>query len=133
MVCDETITDYYALYEINTYNCSAGQYLPANTDGCVACPVGFTCAGGTFTFNENEYQGAVLNTVGTSAMNNVCADNFPVDLYAVYEPNTVTLTFNDGNGTTTSGTCTYDGLINVPETPTRAGYEFKGWKVQMNQ
>ena len=131
VMCEDA-TDYYAIYEPNTYTCDTGYYLPANTDGCVACPTGFTCNGGTFSFNENVYQGAVINSVGTSTMNNVCADNFPVDLYAVYEPVTVTLNFNDDNGHTSTTTCTYDGLVNLPEPPTRVGYDFKGWKLQTN-
>jgi NAD-dependent dihydropyrimidine dehydrogenase PreA subunit len=176
VMCEDA-TDYYAVYEINTYNCESGKYLPANTDGCVACthghscpgglftfnensdqgitldeyiclsgtflpagsdtcsacPAGYTCAGGTFTFNENYYQGAVINSIGTSTMNNVCADNFPADMYAVYEPDTVSLTWDDGNGNTTTSTCTYDGLITLPPEPTRPGYIFNGWKIQTNE
>ena len=132
VMCEDA-TDYYAVYEPNTYTCNSGYYLPANTEGCQPCPNGFTCSGGTFEFNPNEYQGAELNTIGTSTMNNVCADNFPMDMYAVYEPKTVTLNFDDDNGHTSTTTCTYDGLVNLPEPPTRVGYDFKGWKlVQTN-
>ena len=86
--------------------------------------------GGTFDANSDKYQGAEIDSIGTSTMNNVCADNFPTDMYAVYEPKTVTLNFDDDNGNTSSTTCTYDGLVNLPEPPTREGYDFVGWKLQ---
>ena len=54
---------------------------------------------------------------------------FRSDMYAVYKPVTVTLNFEDENGNTTTTTCTYDGLVNLPEPPTRVGYDFKGWKL----
>ena len=158
MMCDTEVSKYFAVYEINTYDCAPGYYLPANTDGCrvcdvfgktcpggtyafnenesqglivgsytcnngyflpansdtcSVCPNGWTCSGGTYDFNPNEYQGAELNTITTNTMNNICADNFPIDLYAVYEPNTITINWNDGTNTSTSqcvfGTpCLYD-------------------------
>ena len=58
--------------------------------------------------------------------------NFPSDFYAVYDPVTVTLNFDDDNGNTTQTTCTYDGLINLPTPPTREGYDFVGWKIETN-
>ena len=86
MMCDDA-TDYFAIYEIDSYTCSPGEYLPANTVGCVSCPNGWTCNGGTFDFNTDEYQGLELGTITTTPINNICAANFPVDLYSVYEPN----------------------------------------------
>ena len=86
MMCDNA-TDYFAVYEPNSYTCNPGQYLPANTVGCVSCPVGWTCPGGTFDFNPNEYQGLEIGTISTNTINNICAINFPTDLYSVYEVN----------------------------------------------
>jgi hypothetical protein len=130
--CDVSISDYYAVYELNSYTCNVGQYLPANTLGCVSCPNGFMCPGGTFDFNPDIFQGLEIGSVPNNTMNNVCAGNFPIDLYAVYEPNTVTLNFDDDNGNTSTTTCTYDGLINLPEPPTRVGYDFNAWILQTN-
>ena len=87
MTCDISFSKYYAIYEPNSYTCSSGQYLPANTLGCVSCPSGFSCNGGTFDFNANFYQGAILNTITTNTMNNICSANFPTKLYLIYEPN----------------------------------------------
>ena len=131
MMCDVSISDYFAIYEIDSYTCDPGQYLPANTlgcvsctyghacpggtynfnetidqginigsytctknyflpagsDTCVSCPNGFVCNGGTFYFNPNEYQGLEIGTISTTPINNICAANFPPDLYSVYEPN----------------------------------------------
>ena len=57
IVCDASIYNYVAVYEINTYNCSSGYYLPANTLGCKPCPSSFNCPGGTFQFNPDMFQG----------------------------------------------------------------------------
>ena len=98
LVCKTTAHKYYAVYEINTYTCDPGYFLPANTEGCRACPSGYTCSGGTFTFNEHMYQGIVVRNVTNATINNVCAINFPAKMHAVYEPNSVTLNFDDDNG-----------------------------------
>ena len=86
MMCDDA-TDYFAVYEIDSYTCNPGQYLPANTLGCVSCPNGFVCNGGTYNFNPNKYQGLEIGTISTNTINNICAVNFPPELYSVYEPN----------------------------------------------
>ncbi len=88
-MCNTNVDGYYALYEIDSYTCNYGQYLPANTLGCVSCPTGFTCPGETFNFNEDEFQGIDfdVNNISTTTMNNICANNFPGDLFALYEPN----------------------------------------------
>ena len=41
----------------NQYTCSAGYYLPANTDACTECPQNNKCIGGTYSFNETAAQG----------------------------------------------------------------------------
>ena len=85
--CDISASDYYAIYEKDVFTCSSGQYLPANSLGCVTCPNGFTCNGGTYEFDSNEFQGLDFRTIPTTQLSNVCANNFPSYLLAVYEPN----------------------------------------------
>ena len=88
IICDIRFSDYFAVYEINTYDCPSGYYLPANTFGCQPCPSGFNCPGGTFQFNPNLFQGLYFTeNITTATMNNVCAANFPTDIFAIYEPN----------------------------------------------
>lgn len=87
IVCDDSGIVYFAHYEINTYNCAVGYYLPANTLGCRPCPSGFNCPGGTYKFNSDNFQGLYFTPNITTAINNACAANFPTDIFAIYTPN----------------------------------------------
>ena len=58
---------YSAIFTPNIHTCSPGEYLPANNDGCVACPVNSYCPGGTYTFNETTAQGINPCPAGTVA------------------------------------------------------------------
>ena len=87
MSCDISFSKYYAVYEPNSYTCNSGQYLPANALGCVSCPTGFTCPGGTFYFDPDYFQGLSFESVKNNTLNNICAANFPTRLQVVYEPN----------------------------------------------
>lgn len=87
MTCDTNVSKYHATYTPNSYTCNVGQYLPANSLGCVVCPNGFTCPGGTFNFNPNLFQGLIFETIPQTTMNNICAANFPTKLKAKYAPN----------------------------------------------
>lgn len=87
IVCDTNIDTYFAIYEINTYDCTSGYYLPANTLGCKSCPSGFNCPGGTFQFNPDIFQGLYFTENITTTVNNVCATNFSPIITAIYTPN----------------------------------------------
>ena len=127
MSCDVSVGKYRAIYEPNSYTCSSGQYLPANTLGCVSCTTGFTCTGGTFNFNPDYFQGLSFEAkdISTTTMNNICAVNFPNKLQVIYEPNQHTC--NSGyylpanidectqcpqNNKCTGGTFTFNETIN---------------------
>ena len=127
------------VFEPIQYTCSSGQFLPANTTGCQICPNGATCPGGTFAFNEHKAQGITIPSQITQNTTKVCSTNILMTtsnnktiLRPVFEPVTVTLNYSDGVGNTTTKTCTYDGLVNLPPTPTREGYDFVGWKLTNN-
>ncbi len=62
IICDIRFSDYFALYEINEYDCPSGYYLPANTLGCQPCLYGRYCAGGTYTFNKDNDQGIIIGS-----------------------------------------------------------------------
>jgi hypothetical protein len=78
----------HAVFTISEYTCNYGEFLPAYSLGCESCPDDFTCSGGTYTFNDNEYQGATKSsTYITHNMTNMCATNAPHELIAKFTPN----------------------------------------------
>jgi len=54
----------------------------------------------------------------------------PVALEAAWAPNTLRLHWKNNDTTVLNNTCTYDGGITLPTTPTRPGYDFVGWSVR---
>jgi len=57
-VCAENFPESLkATYDINTYTCSPGYYLPANATECVKCLENNYCVGGSYTFNPTTDQG----------------------------------------------------------------------------
>ncbi len=132
MVCNVNIQEYRALYNPISYQCNPGEFLPANTPGCRSCPTGYTCPGGTFYFNPNEYQGLTITKFQTDTVNNVCGDNLPVKFVAIYKPNTINLNwYSVGDTVYETNQCTYGQPITLPATnPTRPGYIFSGWRLR---
>ena len=98
-----------AVFELAQPTCASGQYLPANTTSCVACPNGYTCAGGTFTFDANIDQGIVGNTI-TVIWNGATAEDVAAN---------------------NAGTITYGGDIRTPvrvdPSQIPVGKRFVGW------
>ena len=88
-MCDTNIPKYHAFYTINKYTCSSGEFLPADSLGCVSCPAGYTCSGGTYKYDADNFQGLDFDTnnISNTTINNICANNFPVGLHALYEHN----------------------------------------------
>ena len=62
--CSELVQKMSAIFVPNQRTCNPGYYMPANTDGCVVCPVNSYCTGGTYTFNETVPQGIVACATG---------------------------------------------------------------------
>ena len=122
------------VFQINSYTCQSGYFLPANTEGCQPCPTGATCSGGTFTFNTTTAQGIVVNYPLNNTVTKGCSGNLTDGYVPVFTPNNISLTWQDENGNTIdSGTCSYGEAISVPSTiPTKTGYTFTGWQVVSN-
>lgn len=61
-----------AIFQVNTYQCGNGFYLPANAESCEACPNLYTCPGGSFTFNEENSQGLMADGLILNDVENGC-------------------------------------------------------------
>ena len=83
---------------------------------------------------------AFATGIGTGTTNAPCDNatlskyNGTADIEINWEPNTIGLTWYDGdtqlNVPVASQTCTYDGMITVPPAPQqKPGYTFNGWKI----
>ena len=86
--CGVIGNEMYTVFTINQYTCPAGEFLPAYTLGCRTCPIGYTCNGGTYAFNDDIFQGAIKQSgYINNNLNNICSTNFPHELSAVMTPN----------------------------------------------
>ncbi len=123
-----------AVFTINEYQCNPGEFLPADALGCVQCPNGYTCPGGTFAFDETKAQGLVPSNNITQNMNKSCAANTGQIMDAVFTPNIINLNwYSVGDTVYETNTCTYGQPITLPATnPTRPGYIFSGWRLRTN-
>ncbi len=113
-----------------SFTCLPGQFLPASGYECVSCPNGYTCVGGTYTFDSKNAQGLERGASQLSPdEHNTCAANTGHVMNGYWIPNTITINWNDGTNTV-QNTCTYGGAITLPPTPVRPGYVFGGWKIK---
>ena len=88
--CGVIGNELFAVFEINTYTCESGYFLPADTLGCVQCPNEYTCNGGTFNYNPTISQGITYKTQITTNISNACSSNFGHEWAAIFEPNQYT-------------------------------------------
>ena len=125
----------YAMYEVNSYTCSSGQFLPADALACASCPTDYTCAGGTFDFNAKNNQGLSNQTTFSHDLLNTCAENAPHGFIATYSANSYTCAAGqylpaDGiacaacptGGNCSGGTYTYNATTNQGVDSCDAGY-----------
>ena len=125
----------YAVWEINTY---AVTY---NANGGDGAPGGQTKTFGvalTLSSTEPTRTGHAFKGWGTSSTATTVAyapgASYTADagaaLYAIWEINTYTVTYddNDGTGAPANQTKTHDVALTLSTTePTRTGYDFQGW------
>ena len=58
-------------------------------------------------------------------------NNSTANVEADWTANTINIVWNSNNGDANiTNTCTYDGTITVPATPTKTGYTFAGWQLR---
>ena len=57
-------------------------------------------------------------------------DHNPGDTCVDLPTPVVSLTWSDGENTVSTNTCVYEGNIVLPETPSKPGYTFAGWKLE---
>ena len=128
-----------AQFNVNSYECPTGYYLPADSLGCVQCLSGYECSGGIYDYNPTENQGIKLKSYILENVEQGCDYNLlfserdEINIRPVFTPNTITLNwdYKDDTGRTAQTTCVYDTPItNVPDEPVRPGYKFMGWRVK---
>jgi len=122
-----TLTNYYVIFNTNGGSGTmASQAIPYNTQANLTANT-FTRTGYSFTGWNTQSNGG-----GTSYSNQALytIGGADVNLYAQWQKNTYTLTFNSNGGT---GTTVTQSLLYATSTPltantyTRTGYTFSGW------
>ena len=96
---------------------------------------GWTNTGHTMTGWEERQPDKVKNYNVNAEVKDTWIDSRApkIDLYAVWSPNTYTISYNanGGSGAPTAQTKTYDtDLTLTTSTPTRSGYTFDGWNTK---
>lgn len=122
---------YHYMYAVpKSFTCLPGQFLPASGYECVSCPDGYTCVGGTYTFDSKNAQGLERGASQLSPdEHNTCAANTGHVMNGYWIANTITINWDDGTNTV-QNTCVYGQSITLPPTPVRPGYVFGGWKIK---
>ena len=95
---------------------------------------GFTKTGHTFAGWATSANGVVVYANKESVSNLTATNGATVNLYAAWNPNQYSVSFNAAGGvvSTTSKTVTYGGTYGTLPTPTREGYTFLGWYTASN-
>ena len=69
------ITNMFPVFSAHKHTCNSNEFLPAYTDGCRTCPVGYTCNGGTYAFNETMAQGITEKRLLNESITYGCSNN----------------------------------------------------------
>ncbi|MDE7105981.1 MAG: InlB B-repeat-containing protein [Anaeroplasmataceae bacterium] len=121
----------YAFFDINTYTVTfkngsvtvSTKTVDYNTT--VELPAGPSKTGYTFkgwSTNETTYTQFNASTKITTN----------TTLYAFFDINTYTVTFKNGSVTVSTKTVDYNTTVDLPSSPSKTGYTFKGWSTKEN-
>ncbi len=123
-----------------TYNANGGtsnsvteQYFDKTTTDPDSKVSVTTNANAVPTRSGYNFLGWATSKTATTGKTSFSRDSHTT-LYAVWQPNTYTVTFNANGGSvgTASKTVTYDSTYGDLPTPTRDGYDFAGWYTSSN-
>jgi uncharacterized repeat protein (TIGR02543 family) len=114
-----------------------------NTQGGTEVLPVYALPGTTILIPSTTKEGYTLDGWYTSVNNGATLDerwsftnnavNNDITLYAKWNVNTYTITFNSNGGTTLNSISQdYDSIINLPTNPTREGHTFIGWFEDVN-
>ena len=128
---------YTAVYTANTYTIKydANGGTGSMTDTPATYDQDVSLRNNTFTKANNTFKGWATSASGSVAYNNGATvsnlstmNGDEVTLYAIWELDSKTITFNDYNGTQISqDSVAYDSDLTAPADPERTGYTFAGW------
>lgn len=83
--CGNTYS-YSAVWDINTYDCAQGYYLPAGAIECQKCPSDYTCHGGKYSFSATTTQGVDEGDILVQDAVGSCSSDFNQSFSAIFEP-----------------------------------------------
>ena len=126
----------YAGFRANTYtivfNANTGSGTMSNQSMTYDTAANLTA--NTFTKDKHTFKGwattaggAVEYTDGQSVKNLTATDGATINLYAVWELNSYTVSFVVDGETTSTINVNIDASATLPEEPSKEGYNFVGW------
>lgn len=126
----------YAGFRANTYtivfNANTGSGSMSNQS--MTYDIAANLTANAFTKDKYTFKGwatsaggAVEYTDGQSVKNLTAADGATINLYAVWELNSYTVTFKVDGETTSTINVNIDAAATLPEAPSKEGYNFIGW------
>ena len=121
---------YYVKYDKNHSSASGSMSNSTHTYGTAS-----SLTKNAFTRQGHTFKGWAKSSSGSKALNDqysvtdlTTTNGGTVTLYAVWEANKYTVSFNSQGGSSCNAvTVTYGGTYGTLPTPTRTGYTFNGW------
>ncbi len=120
----------YAIYVINQYTVSFDANGGTGFTPPVTQPYGTSVALPTTGFSKTGYTFLGWNTTAyaTTALTECTVPDGNVTLYAIYEADDYTITFDANGGTAVNPiTGEYGNAVSEPAAPAKTGYTFNGW------